>query len=314
MALIDFSDQKPLYNHPMITTKQITYALAVADKLHFKKAADACAVSQSALSTAIHELEKQLKIQIFERDNKQVLITPIGHQFLDRAKEIKVGLDDLHLLSEVQNAPLSHPMAIGVIPTIGPFLLPKVLPEVRRQFPSFKMTIVEEQSRVLVEKVRSGELDTAVLALPYAIDGLHAFTFWEEDFYLITHKDDQATTQQDEITANEIDSSHLFLLKDGHCLKDHVLAACNLQATETDRSIEGASLYTLIQMVAGQMGTTLVPQMALDQLLFENSELTALHLNEAGPHRKIAFITRLNYASSHNIELLMKLFRQQLDQ
>ncbi len=297
----------------MVTTKQITYALAVAETLHFKRAAEACAVSQSALSTAIHELERQLKIQIFERDNKQVLITPIGEQFLSRAREIKLGLDDLQLLSQQQNTPLSHPMMIGIIPTIGPYLLPKVLPEVRRQYPDFQLKIVEEQSHRLVELVRNGTLDCAILALPYAIEGLHAFTFWEEDFYLITHRDEGLSNPQ-EIRGEEIDNSHLLLLKDGHCLKDHVLAACKLQATETDYSLEGASLYTLIQMVAGKMGTTLVPQMALDQLLHQTSELKAVHLNEPGPHRKIAFIARLNYASSHNIEVLMKLFRQQLTQ
>ncbi len=295
----------------MITTKQIVYALAVAEHLHFKKASEACAVSQSALSTAINELEKQLQIQIFERDNKQVLVTPIGQQFLQRAAEIKVGLDDLYLLSQTQKAPLSHPMTIGVIPTIGPYLLPKVLPEVRQEYPDFQLKIVEDQSHRLVELVRSGSIDCAILALPYAVDGLHAFTFWEEDFYLITHKQG-ALGKRKKIRSSEINNSSLLLLKDGHCLKDHVLAACNLQATETDHSLEGASLYTLIQMVAGKMGTTLVPEMALDQLLFENSELQAAHLSEPGPHRKIAFITRLNYAGTQNIETLMTLFRKAL--
>ncbi len=295
----------------MITTKQIIYALAVAEHLHFKKASEACAISQSALSTAIHELEKQLQIQIFERDNKQVLITPIGKQFLQRAREIKIGLDDLELLSQSQNKPLNHPMSIGIIPTIGPYLLPKVLPAVRSHYPDFQLKIVEEQSRTLVEQVRSGAIDCAVLALPYAIEGLHAFTFWEEDFYLITHQDSTIAHRQ-EIRGKEIDNNNLLLLKDGHCLKDHALAACHMQATETNHSLEGASLYTLIQMVAGKMGTTLVPQIALTQLLNEASELQAIHLDEPGPHRKIAFICRLNYAGVHNIEALMTIFREQL--
>ena len=191
----------------MITTKQITYALAVAEQLHFKKAAIACSVSQSALSTAINELEKQLKIQIFERDNKQVLITPMGEQFLQRAREIKLGLDDLQLIAQSQNEPLRYPMTIGVIPTIGPYLLPKVLPQVRQQYPDFQLKIIEDQSRNLVEQVRNGAIDCAVLALPYAVAGLHTFTFWEEDFYLITHQK-AAVAKLDEITAADIDSSH----------------------------------------------------------------------------------------------------------
>ena len=153
----------PKQRIPMVTTKQIIYALAVAEQLHFKKAAMACAVSQSALSTAINELEKQLKIQIFERDNKQVLITPMGEQFLQRAREIKVGLDDLQQIAQNQNEPLSYPMTIGVIPTIGPYLLPKVLPEVRRQYPNFQLKIIEDQSRNLVELVHNGTIDCAVL-------------------------------------------------------------------------------------------------------------------------------------------------------
>lgn len=297
----------------MITLKQITYALAVAEEHHFKRAAEACAISQSTLSNAISELEQQLKIQLFERDNRQVLITPIGKQFIARAQKIKVDLDDLYHLSETASMPLTHAMTIGVIPTIGPYLLPKVLPEVRRTHPNLPLHIVEEQSHRLLEMVRSGEVDCAVLALPYDVDGLHTFTFWEEDFYLITHQDDPIA-REEEIRSDEISNSQLLLLKDGHCLKDHVLAACNLQATETNHSLEGASLYTLIQMAAGRMGSTLVPQMALDQLLFENSELQAIHLNEPGPHRKIAFVCRLNYTGVNNIEALMEIFRIQLAQ
>lgn len=295
----------------MISIKQINYALAVAEERHFKRASEACSVSQSTLSNAISELEQQLGIQLFERDNRQVLVTPIGEQFIERARKIKIDVDDLYRLAESESKPFSYPMTIGVIPTIGPYLLPKVLPEVRRQHPNFELMIVEEQSHRLVEMVRSGEIDCAVLALPYAVDGLHTFTFWEEDFYLIAHQDEEVSAQQ-EIRSDQINSSELLLLKDGHCLKDHVLAACKLQATETNHSLEGASLYTLIQMAAGHMGSTLVPQMALDQLLFESSELKAVHLSEPGPHRTIAFICRLNYTRVNYIEALMDIFKKQL--
>jgi LysR family hydrogen peroxide-inducible transcriptional activator len=295
----------------MISIKQITYALAVAEVRHFKRASEACSISQSTLSNAISELEQQLGIQLFERDNRQVLITPIGKVFIERARKIKIDVDDLYRLAESESRPLSYPMTLGVIPTIGPYLLPKVLPEVRRQHPEFQLMIVEEQSQRLVEMVRHGEIDCAVLALPYAVDGLHSFTFWEEDFYLITHQD-EALSSQAEIRSDQIKRSQLLLLKDGHCLKEHVLAACKLQATETNHSLEGASLYTLIQMAAGHLGSTLVPQMALDQLLFENSELRAVHLSEPGPHRTIAFICRLNYTRAGAIETLMGIFRQQL--
>ncbi len=295
----------------MITLKQLTYALAIAKTRHFKQAAILCGVSQSALSTALSELENQLGIQIFERDNKKVLLTPLGEKVLEKARSVKVEVDDLYLLAKSQKEPLSFPMTIGTIPTIGPYLLPKVLPELRKRYPAFKLSIIEEQSHVLVEKVRNGEIDTAILALPFAHLGLHAFEFWEEDFYIIAHEDD-IEAGQTEISGAELKASELLLLKDGHCLKDHALSACKLPPTDVDNSLAGTSLNTLVQMVAGHMGTTLVPQMALDQMLHENSELKALHLKDPGPHRILAFITRPNYVGLSNIEILMEIFRTEL--
>ena len=295
----------------MISLRQLDYALAVEKTLHFRKAADLCAVSQSALSTGITELEKQLGVQIFERDNKKVLVTPMGARLLATARTIKIQVDDLYQLARAQKTPLGYPMSLGVIPTIGPYLLPKVLPAVRDNFPDFQLRIVEDQSRVLVDQVRNGELDTAILALPFDTEGLLAFEFWEEDFYWVTHSRD-SHEDQTEITSEELRHSRLMLLKDGHCLKDHALAACHLQTSETDTSFASTSLNTLVQMVAGHMGTTLVPEMALDQLVSGSAELKAVHLDEPGPHRRIAFITRPNYAGVRSIELLMKLFRRQL--
>ncbi len=297
----------------MITIKQLTYALAVDKTRHFKRAAEFCSVSQSALSTAISELEGQLKTQIFERNNKKVLVTPVGEMILDKARTINLGVNELYQLCHSQHEPLNYPMSLGVIPTIGPYLLPKVLPEVRKQYPDFQLTIIEEQSSVLVEKVRRGDIDTAILALPYAIEGLHAFTFWEEDFFVVTHRLDKLADHS-EITSEQLQETSLLLLKDGHCLKDHALAACKFQPVEMKHSLSGTSLHTLVQMVAGHMGTTLVPEMALDQLIGDNTEIKAVHLNEPGPHRKIAFITRLNYAGTANIEILMALFQQRLHQ
>ena len=297
----------------MVSLKQLRYALAVEKHLHFKKAADECAVSQSTLSTALSELEKQLGIQVFERDNKKVLITPIGQAVLDKARNIKMEVEDLYQLARSHNEPLSYPMTMGIIPTIGPYLLPKVLPNLRKSYPDFQLRIVEDQSHVLVDKVRNGDIDTAILALPFAHEGLLAFEFWQEDFYWITQNDD-ALAHRDNINSDEINHSQLMLLKDGHCLKDHALSACKLQPSQTNQIFGSSSLNTLIQMVAGKMGTTIVPQMALDQLVSNSNELHAIHLNEASPHRRIAFIVRPNYAGVANIEILMKQFNQDLTQ
>lgn len=296
----------------MISLKQLHYALAVEKTLHFKKASEACNVSQSTLSTAINELEKQLGVIIFERNNKQVLVTNNGQLILAKAKKVKLELNELIQLSKNNKPPLSTPMSIGVIPTIGPYLLPKVLPEVRKQFPSFKLKIVEEQSQVLIDMVRSGEIDAAILALPYPIEGLMSFKFWQEDFYWVCHKDECPSKVQG-ITSAEIEIEKLMLLKDGHCLKEHALAACSFQQQKQDSDFESASLYTLIQMVAGKLGTTIVPQMSLDQLIYNESELCAIHLNEPGPHRTISLIIRPNYVRTDELTLLKEIFTAQLE-
>jgi LysR family transcriptional regulator, hydrogen peroxide-inducible genes activator len=296
----------------MISLKQIHYALAVAKTMHFNKAAEACSVSQSTLSSAISELENQLKIQIFERDNKQVLITNVGQTFLDKARQVHLLVDDIYQLANLQQEPLNYAMSIGVIPTIGPYFLPKVLPEVRKQYPKLKLNIIEDQSHVLVDMLRKGELDTAVLALPYAHDGLHAFEFWAEDFLVVAHRDDPISKQKS-ITSQELKQSTLLLLKEGHCLKDHALDACQFEQKHQDQSLSGTSLHTLTQMVAGQMGVTIVPRMALDQLVNNSPELKAIPLEQQGPHRHLACLTRLNYASVNDLRLLMNIFAKELN-
>lgn len=294
----------------MITLKQLSYALAVEKHLHFKKAAEACSVSQSALSTGLTELERQLGLQIFERDNKKVLVTPIGQQVLDKAQNIILQMDDLNKLAYAQQQDLSYPLSIGVIPTIAPFLLPLVLPELAEQYPNLELQVLEEQSHVLVDKVRCGDLDMAILALPYDCEGLLSFEFWQEDFYWITHSDDMQSGCS-EITADELEHSKLMLLKDGHCLKDQALSACKM-SSDASHKLGATSLNTLIQLVAGKLGTTLVPEMALDQLINGNALLSKARLSEPGPHRRIAFIIRPNYTGVKNIELLMALFKSQL--
>lgn len=298
----------------MISIKQLHYALAIEKSLHFKKAAEACNVSQSALSTSLNELEKQLGISIFERNNKQVLVTSKGQLILDKAKRVKAELDELLQVTQLDKTPFSTPMTLGVIPTIGPYLLPKVLPELRKQYPDFNLKIHEDQSHVLVDMVKKGDLDAAVLALPYPIDGLMSFSFWQEDFYWVSHKD-ELEGGLEEITTAELDLDKLMLLKDGHCLADHAIQACRLQPTvQKNTDFNATSLYTLIQMVIGKLGTTIVPQMALDQLIRHESELKAVHLNEPGPHRELVLIIRPNYVRTNELTLLRDIFTEQLTQ
>ena len=292
----------------MISIKQLHYALAVARRLHFKKAADDCFVSPSTLSNAITELESQIGFQIFERTNKKVLVTKLGEELLEKAIKIQLQIEDINKLGESQKAPLSSPMTIGIIPTIGPYLLPLILPKLKAKYPNLKLNLIENQSSYLIKKLNNGELDMAILALPYDLQGLLAFKFWKEDFYHVSHKNKKYTNF---IKAKEIDQSELMLLDDGNCLKNHVLKACKID-NKQNFSMEASNLNTLIQLVANNMGTTLVPTMSVRYLIGNNPELKKSLLKEPGPHRELAIIVRPTYIFTENITLLQKLFKDVL--
>lgn len=290
----------------MITLKQIHYALTIEKELHFKKAADACYVSPSTLSNAISEMEAQLGIQIFERTSKKVIVTSLGKEILKKARAIKMEIGDINQLSEDQKNPLSMPITLGIIPTVGPYFIPLVLPSLKKKFPNLKLKIIEAQSSVLVSKVNNGEIDMAILAMPYKLDGLLSFKFWEENFYYISYKG-KKEIDKDKIRAKEIDQSDLMLLNDDHCLKNHVLAACKIDS-DKQYSIEASSLTTLTQLVAGNMGSTLVPHMAIKQLVNSNSSISKALLDEPGPHRELVIIIRPSYSGLKNVKLLKDVF------
>jgi len=292
----------------MISIKQLNYALAIAKRLHFKKAADDCFVSPSALSNAITELENQLGFQIFERTNKKVIVTKLGLEFLKKAETIQFHIEDIRNLGEKQKAPLSTPLTIGIIPTIGPYLLPLVLPKLKKYHPNLNLKILEGKSSSLIQKVNDGDLDMAILALPYNLGGLLSFKFWEENFYFISYKNNN---YKKALKAKDINFSELMLLDDGHCLKNHVLAACKINDNQ-QFSMEASSLVTLIQLVANNMGSTLVPHMSIKHLINTNSKINKAILNEPGPHRELAIIVRPTYSDIENVMLLKDIFRDEL--
>lgn len=296
----------------MITLRQLEFALAVAKHRHFKRAAEECNISQSALSLGIAELEKQLDTQIFERNNKQVLITPIGEEILTRAQRVFSEINDLTTRAQSHQTPLAYPMTVGMIPTIAPYLLPKVLPNLKAQYPNFRLTVVEQQTERLLDQVRYGHIDTAIIALPYAVDGLHTFEFWQEDFFAI-FPSDNPLADLETISSDQLGKANLMLLGEGHCLTDHALSVCSFARDEFKSNFSDASLNTLIQMALAGMGTTLIPEMALDQLHRQSKEVATIPLSERGPHRRIAFVTRLNYARVDDVNLLGNIFKEALE-
>ena len=289
----------------MITLRQLEFALAVAKHKHFKRAAEECSISQSALSLGIAELEKQLDTQIFERNNKQVLITPIGEQLLQRAQTIFSEIQDLITMAHSHQTPLAYPMTIGIIPTIAPYLLPKVLPALTDKYPTFEMTVVEKQTERLLDLVRYGHIDTAIIALPYVVEGLHVFEFWAEDFFAVFPKGSDLA-RLDHITSSQLSKTNLLLLGEGHCLTDQVLSICSMSKEQIKSGFSDASLNTIIQMALAGMGTTLVPKIAIDHIAGDN--VMVVPLAEKGPHRKLAFVTRLNYARVNDVKILSEIF------
>lgn len=294
----------------MISLKQVHYALAVERHLHFRRAAEECNISQSALSTALSQMETQLGIQIFERDNRKVLVTPLGQQVLEKARSIQLQMEDLRKLADSQREPLSTPLSLGVIPTIGPYLLPRVLPALQVQYPDLQLNILEDQTAEVLDELRRGVLDAAIIALPYDCDGLLTFPFWQEDLLWIIHAEDENAAVQS-AAVDDLARSHLMLLKDGHCLTEHALSACKLENI-SHHSFSATSLSTLIQLVAGKIGSTLVPEIALEQLVSGNAQLARIPLEEPGPHRQLAFAIRPNYPGITNVEALLRLFREEL--
>ena len=239
------------------------------------------------------------------------MITPIGEEILERAKRIFSEVNDLVTRAQTHQTPLAYPMTIGIIPTIAPFLLPKVLPVLRQAFPTFQLNVVEEQTERLIEKVRYGAIDTAIIALPYPTDGLLTFEFWAEEFLAVFAHDDPHA-QLTKISAESLANSNLMLLGEGHCLTDHALSVCHLDKQKLKNSFSEASLHTLIQMALSGMGTTLIPQMASEQIRQQNPDVALIPLDEATPHRRLAFITRLNYARVDDVNLLGSLFANAL--
>ena len=294
----------------MLTLKQIDYALAVGKNLHFKKAADECYVSPSTLSNAITELETQLGVKIFERNNKKVIVTSLGHEILSKAKKIKLEVKNIHELAQHNVDGLSSSLSIGIIPTISPYFLPLVLPKIQKEFSNLQLKIEEGQSQILTNRVKEGDLDMAILALPYDVQDLMSFKFWEEDFFWVSHSQNK-NAGKSEIKASELEHSELMLLEDGHCLKDHILDACNIDSS-SQYSLKASSLNTLIQLVKGEMGTTLVPEMALKELVGNKKDLSISHLDEPGPHREIALIIRPNYAGMESVKILIDFFGNSL--
>ncbi len=291
--------------------RQLQYLLAVIELRHFGKAAERCFVTQSTLSTGIQELENILEVQLLERTKRKVLPTPLGLEMAEKARQLLTISAEMVTLAHDKKAPLTGPLKLGVIPTISPFLLPKVLPVVRKKFPTLELFLVEEQSANLLQRLDSGELDCAILALPYALGKHECKTFYQENFY-VAFPCDHPLSQGGAIPSIDLPEDQLLMLEEGHCFKDHALSACHLNNLQQRAAFQGTSLYTLVEMVVGGQGITFLPAMAIDSALAQHTGIKLRPLAEKGPHREVGLVWRSTYGKKNDLNLLVQLLENAL--
>jgi LysR family transcriptional regulator, hydrogen peroxide-inducible genes activator len=301
-------------NRPMKvlpTLRQLRFLVAAADRRHFGQAAEACFVSQSTLSAAIQELEATLGVPLFERTRRSVAPTAVGLTVVERARTLLKDAEDLVDIALASQDPLSGPLQLGVIPTIGPFLLPRALPRLRVAAPNLKIYLREEQTGPLLERLETGQLDAVVLALPVPLADVETEEIAFDRFF-VAHPRDHRLAALSAIRPVDLAGEDLLLLEDGHCLRDHALAACELEGARRNIAFQGTSLMTLVQMAANGLGVTLAPQIAIDSGILSGLDLRIAPLEGDKPHRRIALVWRRTTGRRETFRRLAGVLRETL--
>ncbi|EEF79848.1 hydrogen peroxide-inducible genes activator [Methylophaga thiooxydans] len=295
------------------TLRQLQYLTSVVEEKHFGHAAEKCFVTQSTLSAGIQDLEQLLEVSLLERTNRKVLPTPIGEEIASRAQQILSLSEDLVDLAQSEKNPLSGRIQIGVIPTISPFLLPKVLPSVRKQLPNLEIVLIEDQSERLLDRLEAGSIDVAVLAFPFNTRGLTHRVFAKEPFWIAMPKSHKLAKAK-KLKAADLPTNELLLLAEGHCMREHALSACQLPASAQRKSVQATSLYTLIEMVASGLGITLIPDMAINSDMVSHSDISLVPLenNNNQAVREIGLVWRPSFRRTATLEQLAKTFSDAL--
>lgn len=276
-------------NYPP-TLKQLKYLISLHRHMHFGKAAEDCHVSQSTLSSGIQELEALLGVKLVERTKRNVMFTPLGLEIVRRARHILNQVMDLTTLASRAKAPLTGPMSLGIIPTIAPFLLPTIMPALRDAFPNLELELIEAKSADLCQKLRAGELDLILYALPYACGPVEEMFLFKDPFVAIFPEDQ---TVENKMSLDDLRGQSVLLLDEGHCLRDHALSACQIvEQDETSRALAGTSLYTIVQMVASGFGMSLLPQMSVEAGILKGTPIQQVPFDDPVPSRDIGLVWR----------------------
>lgn len=271
-----------------LTLKQLRYFEALAQQRHFGRAAEVCAISQPALSMQIKELEQSLGIPLFERGPRQVRLTAFGESFAERVRAILRSVDELGDLARASTGQLAGRLRIGVIPTIGPYLLPRILGDLTTAYPWLDMHVRETVTSRLISELSDGRIDAAILALPISEPSLEEVQLFEEEFVLIRPKADAGKPPPDREMLREM---RVLLLEEGHCFRDQALSFCNLQGRQPRELLEGSSLSTLVQLVAAGIGVTLIPEMAV-AVETRSASVTVSRFAMPQPKRTIGMVWR----------------------
>ena len=272
------------------STKQLQYFVALVEHGHFGRAAEASFVSQSAFSTAIKELENSLDAHLVDRTNRQVTITALGQQVAVQARLVLRDLGDLVEMASGAAQPLTGELRLGVIPTIAPFLLPRVLPKLRRKYPKLKLYLTEDQTQRVYERLMDGELDLLLLALPWEMRGVDLLPLYNDPFRLACREGTERVDPEN-YRFSRLDADSVLLLEDGHCLRDHALAACKIRDVQKIQPFAASSLLTLIEMVDADLGITFLPAMAEGSVMLRNTRVKLSPLAESS-YRQIGLAWR----------------------
>jgi LysR family transcriptional regulator, hydrogen peroxide-inducible genes activator len=287
------------------TLKQLRHLVALADHGHFGKAAEACRVTQSTLSASLKELETVLEAPLVDRTNRRIAFTPLGEEIVERARRLVEEMEALARTARAAREPLTGTVRLGVIPTVGPFLLPPILPGLRGRWPQLKLYLREDQTDSLLAQLHAGRLDALALALPYDCGNVETAVLFEDPFSVAVRRDHKLAAAK-RIEAEDLRDEPLLLLQDGHCLRDHALSACRLGEKPHLESFEATSLLTLVQMVDNGLGTTLLPRLALDAGILKGTDLVARPIAADSPARDIALIWRKGTRRREEFQLLAK--------
>lgn len=286
-----------------LTLRQLEYLTAIEDAGSFSMAAEKCLVTQSTLSAGIKELETLLGQKLIERGRRGAALTPFGQRAAESARRIFAETDALLAKSESLSAPLSGPLRLGVIPTVAPYLLPRILPGIQEEFPGLELQLHEDMTGRLLEELRRGRLDAALMAFPFDTPGMTQKTLFREEFIVACPK---GYAHPPAFEATDLDREKLLLLEDGHCLRDHALLACDIRPQSFQsrrRAFSATSLPTLIQMVGHGFGITLLPEMAARAGSLP-PELELVPFSAPAPGRDIGLAWMQRHPKTRDFELL----------